>query len=287
MAHVVSIGAQKYVDDVRSRLRKQMEMLALEGINVDCQETEQGGITFLNFSRTGPKKAGKKKIDADRLVKSCVAAAISDLIVKQWEGHLLGQILRYNYCYFDREDLKAIYLRAQEKLKEKDGRKNKIRRRILSYLENNGHLVIEGFIKFRLKDYCRHLEQVVERAVDDYITEREYREFVNLLRYFVAIQEPRVESIHVLVLGSGMFKIFDSADQALSPTSVPGMSVDVIRTELNYEDLLLSALITIAPRMITLHLADPVEGQGLASLLRAIFGDRLRICSGCDRCWRG
>jgi hypothetical protein len=39
--------------------------------------------------------------------------------------------------------------------------------------------------------------------------EREYKEFIRLLRYFVDIQDPKFDTIHVIVGFDGKYALFD------------------------------------------------------------------------------
>ena len=49
-----------------------------------------------------------------------------------------------------------------------------------------------------MKDYVSELEDTIEQGGGEYLMEREYNEFIKLLRYFVEIQEPKVDTVNVL-----------------------------------------------------------------------------------------
>ena len=46
-------------------------------------------------------------------------------------------------------------------------------------------IVLSGFINFRLHNYRKLLEQLVDLSVNEFIIEREYLEFVSLLRIYI------------------------------------------------------------------------------------------------------
>jgi hypothetical protein len=48
---------------------------------------------------------------------------------------------------------------------------------------------LDGFLSFRLKEYRGRLAEVVDKAVDEYMMDMEYKEFIRVLRYFVDVQE--------------------------------------------------------------------------------------------------
>ena len=47
--------------------------------------------------------------------------------------------------------------------------------------------------------------------MDDLLIEKEYGEFIRLLRYFVEIQEPKVDEIHVVVGEDNRYVLLDSS----------------------------------------------------------------------------
>ena len=68
-----------------------------------------------------------------------------------------------------------------------------VHRALTSYLIFNDNLNLEGFVRFRTKDYWDFLCETVDSAADAYLINREYQEFIRLLRYFVELQEPKVD----------------------------------------------------------------------------------------------
>ena len=54
-----------------------------------------------------------------------------------------------------------------------------------------------------------------------------------------------------------------------------------LNQDVEYDDLLLSALITISPRRIILHVISPIE---IVETIVNVFRERVRICEGCDLC---
>ena len=73
-----------------------------------------------------------------------------------------------------------------------------------------------------------------------------------MLKYFVNVQSPRIDEVHVIISASRMFKILDSSGKALNNQYLEDFAVQNAE-EINYEDLLVSALITIAPYKVIMH----------------------------------
>ena len=51
--------------------------------------------------------------------------------------------------------------------------------------------------------------------------------------------------------------------------------------DIDYDDLLLSALITISPRKLILHLSAKTE---IVDTIMKVFQDRVILCKGCTLC---
>ena len=42
----------------------------------------------------------------------------------------------------------------------------------MEYFESSNTIILDGFINFRLKDYLKDLEEIVEKAVDNFLMEK-------------------------------------------------------------------------------------------------------------------
>jgi hypothetical protein len=136
------------------------------------------------------------------------------------------------------------------------------------------------------------------------------------LRYFVDIQPPRTEEVHVVIGGSGTFKILDKsgnlidtqylgnivtqnfANQDIELMSDERGNKDPLRCKpvkfkqtefkpndiINYEDALISVLITIAPNNIMIHSNSFARDKETIEALRSVFTDRMIVCSSCEIC---
>ncbi|KNZ70194.1 sporulation protein YtxC [Thermincola ferriacetica] len=288
------IGAANHIDYVKEKLDQEFRLLENDGIKISCEEGKKGDYVFLEYNIADYGDAGYSEEDTKNIFKHYVANAVSDIIVNNWERTLLEEIIRENYYYFSKEEqqtisefaLKHLNLGHEngEAMYEQLSRKSLILRRVLEYLQTNNNIVIEGFIRFRLKEYIEELTKIAEKAADDYLLDKEYKEFLRLLKYFVDIQEPRLDVVQVLIQPSGMFKLLDASNKSINCEYLDGFIVELGDSELNYEDLLISALITIAPTTIILHCRE--EDKMLTSIdtIVGVFGERVKYCGGCELC---
>ncbi|MCG8401286.1 MAG: putative sporulation protein YtxC [Firmicutes bacterium] len=281
MSSCISIGAAHHQELLKNRLNR--ELLALEGrgLRVRLREKPLGWLTFLDCSISG--SGGMKTI-----IRRRVAGVITEMILDNWEETLLKHIIRENYYYFNDDEKGAIYDYAQKKLNfSANNRKNDkllILQRLTEYLDAHSNINIDGFIRFRLKEYVDGLYSVADQAADDFIMEREYKEFIELLKYFVEIQDPRVELVNVVLQSNGSFKLYDQQNQPINSDYLEDFMLNITENEINYEDMLISALITVAPQKILFHPGNGAMPHNTLDTVSNVFTGRVSICEGCSLC---
>jgi putative sporulation protein YtxC len=289
---VLAIGAAKHIDVIRDRLDYEFRSLEEEGIAVNVRQFNRGKITFLGCDLVRGQPAG----ELATLVRSFAANAVSDVILNEWETTLIRKLIRQSYASLNQDELDTVcefVTRALDGQRPGDvdllhrlDRKSRILARLLEFLERHDELVLDGFITFRLKDYIEELEDAVDRAVDDYLMDKEYQEFIRLLRYFIEMQESRAEEVHVLVDAGGIYRLIDGNDQPVGSDGIDELVVEMVDGTLEYEDLMISSLVALAPLRVIVHCHDPGRELGSLDTLRAIFGERLTVCRACNRSFR-
>lgn len=289
-----SIGARENVELLRSKLDTEFALLQSDGIKIDCSQRPSGDLTFLGYNIADYGNSNYTEEETRVIFKHYIANVVSDLILNNWEKELLLDIVKQNYYYFSPEEQQMIYNIAMKSLNHGSGadneafvqylsRKSLVLQKLLEYINTNDRLIVEGFIKFRLKDYLQELYSVADKAVDDYMLEKEYKEFIKLLKYFVEIQEPRLDTIQVIVGNNNQYKLLDENGKNVSSEYLDGFIIDSGDPDINFEDLLISALITIAPNRILIHMAGKDNGKAVETI-KSVFGARVIYCSGCQLC---
>ena len=161
-------------------------------------------------------------------------------------------------------------------------RKRHIAEELLDYLRERPSLHLEGYITFRLDKYWEELAEAAEAAVDEFVMDRQYREFIGLLHEFVGLQQPRVPLVNLVLKADGGFALYDESFRPMDPGEDGGITVEFPDEELNVEDMVVSCLIAISPREITLHARDPE--LPVVQTIEAIFAERVTVCAGCRSC---
>lgn len=292
MNQCLSIGATQHIDLLKDRLGRELRVDEGERIRIKMTENPAGNITFLSCDFNGNLCGGRHQ-DEQILFKHFVADILSDIIMNQWEKALLKDIIRETYYYFNEEEKNTILQYTLDytngvkvypgKMDRRD-RKHFIIKRLVDFLEHNDSIVIDGFVRFRLKDYIHEIKEAVDQAVDEFLMEREYREFIQLLKYFVEIQESKVPLVNVLVNPRGTYKLYDEEHSPIDSEFLEGFILDVMDNEINYEDLLISALITIAPNKIVFHYGAQAKVDSTLDTIKNVFEGKVSECNGCKLC---
>ncbi|WP_028308559.1 putative sporulation protein YtxC [Desulfitibacter alkalitolerans] len=255
---------------------------------------EQGLINDLDIKVKGKYYFYELKLTANQSSNSlnnCINSLIStltNLIVDKYKDIIIEKTIKNHYYYFDIDERRAIstktenYLLAFNDINNQKAWKSRIYKRIIKHFENNNNLIIDGFVNFRLKDFCNEIQLAVEDSVEDYLLEKEYDEFVDLLKHLMHITRPKFKCVHIFFNDSGTFKLYN---EELKGIEFYKYGVNLMDEDISYEDIVISSVISLAPKELVLHGFRNIEHQGLISTLRKVFGEnRVIKCEGCIKC---
>lgn len=288
------IGVDERAEDIIQHITKELQQLKNKKIDYSINEVNADGSTSIVCSINEDRLVEEKSSQYYNILMMHVSNALADFIIRQYEEKLIARIINSNYCYFNSAERKEILNLALKLVRNDDKnflnslfqirRRNVIIRKLLDYFESSNSLILDGFVNFRLKDYIKDLEEIVEKAVDEFLMEREYREFIRLLRYFVEIQEPKVDVVHVIVSYDNKYILLDEHKNEITNECIREFANEISAGEINYDDLLVSSLITLAPKKIIIHSLGQFKNKELLETIKNVFSGRVGICSGCEAC---
>jgi putative sporulation protein YtxC len=267
--------------DLRSNFEKEFTRWEKEGINFQVQEQKMGKFKFLNFTFGKPEKETTKQEEA--IFRHNLALVVTNLLLGQVSQNLLRRMIRIDHPYLSAEEADALSLKVISTLSSAGEKERicRIQEEVNSFLCENKALFLEGFFRFRLKDYVHELKENLEEAIDQLLADKEYQEFIKLLRYFVEIQEPKILEVHVLFYSKEKFRLLDEEEKPLEQEYLLKVLGDLKDEGLKYEDLLLSALITLSPQRIILHQS---EKTNIVNTILNVFTERVTFCRDCELC---
>lgn len=219
-----------------------------------------------------------------------LSRTIADYFVAEKERELLESILRREYGTYDAQERAEIIqychssaVEAGQTPMSPQVRADKICKAVRNVLAEYDFLHLEGLARFRLSEYVEVLRDLVEYAVDEYVMERQYQEFIELLKYFVRMQEIKTGTVHLLHLGDREFVLLDEQLRPLGTDELRRYTeTEPLDQELKHEDMIVSTLITASPQSIRIHTRD-CDSQ-IVRTIRQIFDDRSELCSQCTVC---
>lgn len=274
MNETISLGIGGDINLIKSRLLSNPDCVFPISITKD---TPEDVITYFNF-----------EYNEDLRVLDKYLTVLSEYIIDRYETKFARQILDKNFEHLTqkakREILKNIILFSDDKTIGYDARKRIILTALYDCLKENKKFYLDGFISFRLREYEFMLYTLLEKLVDDYNKRKEYEEFIELLRYFVSVQSPRPTLLNVVVNPDNSYSIYDENEKDITANCVTEfIESEVLLTENDYDDLLISVLITAAPKKIVIHKAENIKNDDLFITIKKVF-ERVEYCVGCDLC---
>lgn len=286
------IEAGESSEDIKNYINRELSKFNID-YSVEDIANSEGRITIkcnLDLSKADMEK--QSAIFEE--IKAGVSSALADYIIKEYEEKLIFRIINSNYCYFNSMEKREIFKIAVYAIKSTEKnflnslfqirRRNIIIRKLLDYYQAANDLILDGFVNFRLKEYMKDLEEIVDKAVDEFLMEREYKEFIRLLRYFVDIQEPKFNTIHVIAGYDDKYVLLNENKKEITNECIQEFMNDISNEEINYDDLLVSSLITMAPRKIIIHGAKNFRNKELLETIKNVFWEKAFMCTSCELC---
>lgn len=208
---------------------------------------------------------------------------ITDTIIKFYEIHIIRRILGFNYFYFDEFERNKIEEVCIESLKNNKfkNRNKTICNKIQKYLKKNKSMILDGFVTFRIKEYIEKIDELVDEGVNKYIVEKEYAEFISLLKMYVNSKEPETEEIH-LIYTNGESILLDKNKDIITIANNSFNAKYLSDITFSSNDFALNALLSLLPRKINVHLIT--KKDEFIDTLCLIFEEKVYMCTDCNIC---
>lgn len=211
---------------------------------------------------------------------------ITNCIINFYEEKIINHILNYNYFYFDFYEKSQITKECIQLLDIKETsdftyRKECILTNVFEYIMEHNSMILSGFVNFRLQNYMKSIDSAVDIAVNKFILEKEYKEFIELLKLYIKSKEPNISSIHLIYMNEDSILLDENKN-------ILAISQDVFNAKylsdisFSSNDYILNTLLDLIPKEINIHLIQ--EDDEFIKTLKLIFENRIHICNDCDIC---
>lgn len=221
------------------------------------------------------------------LFLSKIATILSYLVIDEIEETLLKRLILQNYFYFDANERNKILaicfdIMADDFSKLFDKKFKLLYDIFYSFLSSHKSLVLDGFINFRLKSYLAILDDIINEAVNHFIIEKEYLEFISLLKLYINSQDCGCDIVHI---------VFSSSESLLLDENKNLIVVkdDIFKAKylsditFSSNDYILNSLLTLLPKKIYVHLVDDYMDEFI-NTLQLVFEKKINLCTDCNIC---
>ncbi|MCR2045266.1 putative sporulation protein YtxC [Anaerosalibacter massiliensis] len=211
---------------------------------------------------------------------------ITEIIIEYYLKDMILKEVFMNYVNFNREEKIEIVQLAYKNLYSEEGitkERELIFKEVYDYISVTNMMLIDGFVSFRLKSMDEMINQIIKRSIDEFSAVKEYREFINILQYFVDIQEPKIDLVNVLI-ENGEYKLYDKDNNKIDGDFLKDIINELSEDGINKEDILISSLITIAPKHIIIHVTEEHKNDEIVDIIQNVFMENVDFCKGCELC---
>ena len=125
------------------------------------------------------------------------------------------------------------------------------------------------------------LDNRVDLSVDNFLVEREYTEFVNLLKIYISSKPPVSNLIHLVYI-NGESILLDENHKIIEAKSTVLSAKYLSDITFSTNDYALNTLLTLLPKTLKIHLSS--EKDEFINTLESVFDKRVDFCNNCGLC---
>ncbi|CDE10709.1 sporulation protein YtxC [Clostridium sp. CAG:354] len=211
-----------------------------------------------------------------------LANNLVSLILNFYEENLLKSIIKSNYFYFSESEQDIVLDKCLTYLKDTSSVEYQVRIEhiyiaALKYITNNKSMILRGFILFRLSNYMKILDYVVDTFVNELVVDREYKEFINLLKSYVNSKPSNINTVHFIYKNTSSI-LLDNKHKKIPFTDDLANLNYISDVSFSENDIVLNTLLTLLPQKIIIHLEK--EPDEFIKTLICIFENRIELISG-------
>lgn len=216
-----------------------------------------------------------------------ISNLLTNTVISFFEKDLIKDLVNLNYFYFNSAERISIINNTLEILDSNDNINTKydfINNKLFEYLSCNHSIYLNGFMNFRLADYISYINEKIDLAVNKFLIDKEYLEFVNILRVYIKSESStsNIDHLHLIYYHKDSL-IIDDEKKIVSCNDNITKAKYISDISFSSNDLALNTLLNLLPKKITIHLVDSYSDEFI-NTLKLIFQDRIKICEDCDIC---
>ncbi|MDU1231399.1 MULTISPECIES: putative sporulation protein YtxC [Clostridium] len=269
-------------------LQELKESLKKKDITIGLVESIEGKTHIIKIMCD--KDSYNNKIE--EIINLYVSNILYRIVIDYYRKREMFEFITDNYFFLKQSEILEVenkilkVLNCEAACKDEDSiyclnRINNIIEKIRQCIGEKQEINVDGFITFRLRMLREDIEKIVDKVVEKYMVEKEYEEFVRLLKYFVDIQECKIEKIIISIEAGSHYIIKDEYGKDLYKDFLKELTSDENDFDINIEDILISGLITSSPKNIIIYGKRNCNNKEFLETIKNVFGDRVTCFDEC------
>lgn len=258
--------------NISEYLLKEIEFFEIQDTYVSCYDFKYYTNTIIHY-------VGKNTA----LFLNKISSLLAYVVIDFYEPALIKNLINTNYFYFSQEEKKQIFDLCLTNVDFSNYVSifNIISNTFFEYFSNNKYVILNGFVNFRLKDYIKELDSIVDMCVNKFIIDREYNEFINLLKTYIQTTPSTTNAVHLIykneesILLDEFKNLIEFNNDLINQKYISDISF-------SSNDYALNSLLTILPKKLYIHIID--NDDDFINTLKLIFDKRVYLCNDCDLC---
>lgn len=200
-----------HCDAFRSIIDEMKERVNTDPVRITYEERDQGDFRMFRFQSWCMEEYDAETIEWAR---AFISLAVAEWVIRVKEPEVMEEIagdlieseqLEEEWPYVI-PFVQRLFAEGEEEadLLQATTRKARIYRKVRDYLEDERELNVLGFVRFRLQEHWNELFELIETGLDDYLEDRQYQEFVDLLRFLSPIRKPSRKSFTLFLVWTNL-----------------------------------------------------------------------------------
>ncbi|WP_297635523.1 putative sporulation protein YtxC [uncultured Clostridium sp.] len=227
--------------------------------------------------------------EIQKKVKLYISDLLYRMVIKDYKRREMFQLIKDTYFFLKQDEILEIEVLVMETLYREnkigddiglycEEKINEIILKINECLNENNELNINGFITFRMRSLREDIEDVIDKVIQKYMVDKEYNEFIKLLKYFVEIQDSKIEKINIIIDKEGSYRIEDEGGKDIFEQFTKEIGDSKIGIDANIEDVIISGLITNAPKEVLIMGRKNCINKEFIKTVECVFNEKVIYC---------
>ena len=204
---------------------------------------------------------------------------ITELMLSFIKERDLKDYIWKTYTNINEDEKKSVYTEAINLFNKKEHFiKETIYNKISEFIIENNDLNLDGFLKFRMKDFISYISILSDIALEEHLIKRDKKEFLDSLKYFIEIQEEKMELLRITIMKDGNFILSDENGNEVENLNNEELMNLAKFEDLSNDDILISAIMTLCPRKIEIFdNSNNRKSKDIIEMVNLLFEEKVTV----------